>query len=58
MIRDKIVVRELSTTTSQTRLSLSTPRRFRASVKYSGRAALGNGSAVIAIGYPVLNTQY
>jgi hypothetical protein len=55
MIRDKIVARELSTTPSQTRLSPSTPWRFRASVKYSGRAARGNGSAVIAIGCSVSN---
>jgi hypothetical protein len=54
MIRDKIVARELSTTTSQTRLPPSTPRRFNASVKYSGRAARGNDSAVIAIGSSVL----
>ena len=44
MMRESIVLRELSTTTLQTRPLLSTPDRRRASVRSSGLAAVGNAS--------------
>src|SRR3954462_7237826 len=47
MILDKIVARELSTTTLQTRPAPSAPDRRRAPVKCSQSAALGKGSVVM-----------
>jgi len=47
MILDKIVARELSTATSQTRPSPSAPDRRNASVQCSVSTAFGRGSGVM-----------